>query len=1129
MTFKSLAISAAFLAALPLAAQSKGSKKAEPEQKPQAAQMETASTAAAVSEAKDVFENIKFRNLGPAVGGGRVATVTGIPGNPNVYYIGAAGGGVWKTVDGGLSWKAIFEKQPTASIGAIALAPSNPNLVWVGTGESNPRNDVITGKGVFFSPDGGQSWKFMGLENTGSISQIVINPANPDIVYVGVLGHVWGQNPERGVYRTTDGGKNWQKVLYVNDKTGASDLVMDPTNPLVLFAGMWEYTRQPWMLSNGGENSGIYRSNDGGATWKKMTEGLPKGVVGRIGLAVAPSNNNHVYALVNAKNKGGLYDSNDLGDHWKLVSSDTRLIYRGFYFTTLHVSPDSENHVYFESFNILESFDGGKTANIIGRQVHPDHHSMWIDPQDPKRLIEGNDGGVFISHDAGKTFRFLDNLPIEQFYMVATDGEKPYMLCGGLQDNNGWCGPSNTLARGGISGLEWFTSNGGDGEYVVPAGKKSDIIYASSQNGSIQRLNYKDGMSQSIRPYMHGVDDMAPADLKYRFNWTSPIAVSPTDPKTVYIGGNVLFKSTDAGKNWTAISGDLTRNDKTKQQSSGGLVELDLSGAETYDTLLSMAIYPQDEKVIWTGSDDGVVSVTKDGGKTWANVTPKGIPEWGRLQQIEVSPFSPDTAYAAFDYHELDNNKPYVFKTHDGGKTWTAINKGLPDNDPARVVRENPNKKGMLVLGTDTGLFYSMNDGDSWTPIKSNFPTAAIYDIKFEKASKDLLVASHGRGLFVLDDVTPLEEYTPEVAKQDFHLFSMQPATKWHMWNKRGGSLGDFTAPNPPSGAVFTYYLSKDLNDNAEQRGPGAAMGGGRGGRGGEGAVGGAAGRTPVKIQIFDANGQLVRTMYGPAKKGINRTEWNLRYNDAVRLQLTPPREGESEFAAFFGGGPGAIPGNYKVTVTVGKDTQAQNFTIAPDPRFEYNEADAKAQLKTALELRGWVSAFRESLNRAEMIKTQLATMQRVLAPETDENGERVENAAFRPVLEQARQLQRKLTTYQEKVYNLQLRDDAAGRLHALARFSDQLEGVYRAVSFGFNQAPSPMVMEEAARVKQELDKYLGDFNAMLKTDVPGFNKVAAEKGATTLFAGNPIEIKATAADTTGAPGTGTPDDEDNE
>jgi photosystem II stability/assembly factor-like uncharacterized protein len=1086
------------------------------------------------NDSKDVFANVKFRNLGPAVGGGRVAAVAGVPGNPNIYYVGAAGGGVWKTVDGGLSWKAIFEKEPTSSIGAVALAPSNPNLVWVGTGEYNPRNDVITGKGVFFSPDGGMTWKAMGLADAGAISQIIVNPTNPDIVYVAVLGHIWGPNPDRGVYRTTDGGKNWQKVLFVDDKTGAIDLAMDPSNPLVLFAGMWEYTRTPWMLSNGGDNSGIFRSVDGGVNWKKLSEGLPKGPIGRIGLAIAPTNNNHVYALVNAKQHGGLYDSNDLGEHWKLVSGDSKLIYRGFYFTKLTVAPDNENHLYVLSFNILESFDGGKTSNIIARGVHVDNHAIWIDPKDPGRIIEGNDGGAYVSHDAGKTWRALDNMPIEQFYMVATDGEKPYMLCGGLQDNNGWCGPSNTLGRGGISGQEWFTATGGDGEYIVPAGHGSGIIYAESQNGSIQRLNYKNGMSEQVRPYLHGVEDLAPADLKYRFNWTSPIAVSPSNPKTVYIGGNVLFKSTDEGKTWTPVSGDLTRNDKTKQQASGGVVELDMSGAETFDTLLSMSISPTNENVIWTGSDDGVISVTKDGGKSWANVTPKGIPEWGRLQQIEVSPFSPETAYAAFDYHEVDNNKPYVFKTHDGGKTWTAINKGLPDSDPARVVREDPNQKGFLVLGTDTGLFYSHNDGETWTPLKSNFPTVPIYDIQFVKDSHDLLVATHGRGLFVLDDITPVEGFNTEVAKSDFHVFPMLAPVKWHMWNKRESSLGDYSAPNPPSGAVFTYYLSKDLEPEGGTRGPGGpgmmAMGGpGGGGRGG---FGGAAGRTPVKIQIYDSTGQLIRTMYGPAKKGINRAEWNLRYNDAIRLQMGPQRE-ENEFMARFGGGPQAIPGSYKVTISVnGKDAQTESFQLQPDPRFPYDEAAAKAQLAAALEIRGWVSAFRETLNRAELLKTQLQTMQRVLAADQEEEGNGMQNAAFRPVLQQARELSRKLTSYQEKVYPVQFRDDAAGRLHHLAMFSDDLDGVYRQVSFAYNQAPSPLVQEEMAKVKQELDKYLAEFNTMLKTDIPGFNKVATEKGATTLFAGDPISIKTGAASGATTVSTGSPDyqeDDDNQ
>ncbi|MGE5694610.1 MAG: hypothetical protein ACM4D3_05055, partial [Candidatus Sericytochromatia bacterium] len=762
------------------------------------------------SKPKDILGTWKFRNLGPAVGGGRVTSAVGVPGQPNIYYIGGAAGGVFKTIDGGVSWKAVFEKEANASIGAIALAPSNPNLVWVGTGESNPRNDVVTGRGVYFSPDGGITWRFMGLENVGQISSIVISPNNPDIVYVGALGHIWGPNPDRGVFRTTDGGKTWQKVLYVDDKTGVSDLVMQPGNPMVLFAGMWNLQRFPWEMINGGQTSGIYRSTDGGATWKKLSEGLPKPPIGRIGLAIAPSNPYHVYALLDAK-KGVLWDTTDLGEHWKQVSDNHQMNARPFYFSQLRVAPDNENRIYFLSFDIIQSDDGGKTGRKISNGVHVDHHAMWIDPQNPNRIINGNDGGVYISNDAGRTWSFLNNIPIEQFYMVATDDEDPYLMCGGLQDNNGWCGPSNTLSRTGSDGSEWWVAVGGDGEYIVPAGHKSNIIYAASQNGYLTRLDSRNGLRKFIRPYLPDVGTMPPAQLKYRFNWTSPVAVDPKDPNTLYLGGNVVFKSTDGGGSWNPISGDLTRNDKSKQAASGGPVELDLSGAETFDTLLSMTIAPTDSNVIWVGTDDGIVQMTRDGGKTWNNVTPKGVPEWGRVQQIEISPFSPDTAYVAFDLHELDNNRPYVFKTKDGGKTWAPIINGLRPNEPARVVREDPNQRGFLVLGTDTGLYWSRDDGDHWTPLKGNFPTVPIYDIKFHKANRDLIVATHGRGIFILDNITPLVEMTPQVTNSDFHLFSTAPANRWLLWNKRGFQKAGFVAPNPPNGAVVDYYLNKEI------------------------------------------------------------------------------------------------------------------------------------------------------------------------------------------------------------------------------------------------------------------------------------------------------------------------------
>ena len=1040
---------------------------------------------------KDPLENLKFRNLGPAAGGGRVAAVVGIPNEPNIYYVGAAAGGVFKTMDGGLSWKPIFEKEAVASIGAIALAPSNPNLVWVGTGESNIRNDVATGKGVYLSTDAGANWKFMGLKNAGQIANIIVDPNNPNIVFVGVLGHAWGPNTDRGVFRTTDGGKTWDKVLFVNDTTGVSSLIMDPTNSMVLYAGMWQMVRHPWNLDNGGPGSAIYRSIDGGNTWKKLTEGLPEGPYGNMGLAVAPSNPRHIYALVEAKH-GLLWDSQDMGDHWREVSNNHALDARPFYFSEMAVAPNDESHVYFLSFNILGSTDGGKTAQVLGRGVHPDNHTIWIDPHDPERIILGNDGGVYVSHDAGRSWRFLNNLPIEQFYQVAEDDATPYMLCGGLQDNNGWCGASNTVNRSGIGESDWFTVVGGDGEYVVPASGTSHNVFADSQNGSIQRVNVSNGLSKSLRPYLLGVGDKKPADLKYRFNWTTPIMVNPANPDEVYMGGNVIFKSTDAGAHWKPISPDLTRNDKTKQESSGGQIELDLSGAETFDCVLSMSLSPADGKVIWAGTDDGVIQVTQDGGDHWSNVTPKGLPEWGRLQQIEASPFDAGTAYAAVDFHEIDNDKPYVFKTHDFGKTWTAISEGLPDDVPARVIRENPNRKGFLVLGTDTGLYYSYDDGAKWTALKSNFPTTPIYDIKFVKKSHDLVVATHGRGLFVMDNITPLEESTGD---NSFHVYSVQTANHWHFWNKGGFSAGSFVAPNPPSGAVIDYYLPNELKPTPEQR------------RKREG---------PVKIVITDADGKMVRTLYGTSKMGYNRTTWDLRYSGPKRLNFLP-QQGEQEENPFFdrNAGPAVVPGTYKVTVSADGKSETKTVEVALDPRFPQADVNGfKAQVAAGLEVRDEVSALNEALNRINSLRKQLTSIEELLGT-TDENG--VQNAAYKPVLDQARQMRKKLDALETPIYNRDIQPGASDDLHYLSRFQNRLQRLGGVINSGYAEPPNELAVEEMADTRKELDQHLKEINDFLNTEVVAFNKLAIEKGSSTLFAGSPITVKSSSESAPGA------------
>ena len=1074
----------------------------------------------ASSNSNDPFNSLRFRNLGPAVGGGRVTSVVGIPGNPNVFYVGAAAGGVFKTTDGGVSFKPIFEHEAVSSIGAIAVAPSNPSLVWVGTGETNPRNDVVTGRGIYFSPDAGATWKFMGLENTAQIASIIVNPTNPDVVYVAALGHIWGPNAERGVFRTTDGGKTWQKVLYVNDKTGAISMVMDPGNPMVLFAAMYEMQRYPWMLVSGGDSSAIYRSKDGGNNWTKLTEGLPKGPIGRIGLAAAPSNPNHIYALIEAK-KGVLWESLDLGDHWRDVSDNKALAVRGFYFTQLQVSPENENHVFFISFDVLESFDGGKTARVATRGNHVDNHALWIDPTNPDRIIQGNDGGAYLSLDGARSWRYLDTIPIEQFYMVATDDETPYLLCGGLQDNNGWCGPSNTLGRS-ISGADWFQVTGGDGEYVVPAGHKSNVIYTESQNGSIQRLELTTGHSMSIRPYLHGVEDFAPSDLKYRFNWTTPVAVSPNDANDVYIGGNVLFHSTDGGKHWQPISPDLTRNDRSKQQSSGGPVELDLSGAETFDCILSISLSPVDPKVIWVGTDDGVVQVTRDGGKTWNRVSDNiaGLPQWGRVQQIEAAPSDANTAYVAFDFHEVDNNKPYAYKTHDGGKTWTSITKGLPETDPARVIREDPNEKGFLVAGTDTGLFFSHDDGANWTPLKSNFPTVPVYDVKYHKQNHDLLVATHGRGMFVLDDIRPIEELTPQVASSEFHVFSTPVAIRWGGQKRSGGNGGGFTTPNPPRGAVMSYYLKDAIEQPGQGGQNGAAaeqmQGGGRGGRGAAMFAGMAGGRGPVKITITDSNGQLVRTVYGPGSKGVNRATWDMSYEGATRMNFLNNQQGEEEnpFAAMRNAGPPVLPGTYTATLTANGKTEKTTIQVEPDPRLPFDLDAAKAQFRAAMELRSEVSALNVALNRAESLHSQITSVVRILSTSGDQEPG-VRETAYTPVIQQARAVDRKVRSWEQSVYNTEAGQDSNARLHYLSTFNQRLEGLMRDVAMNYDVAPNEMLQEEMAGMRKDLTEHLAQFNALL-SEVNSFNKTASEKGAATLFAGAPVELKADVGGTAG-------------
>ncbi|PYP07579.1 MAG: hypothetical protein DMD27_00470 [Gemmatimonadetes bacterium] len=1057
----------------------------------------------------DSLNNLKFRNLGPSVAGGRVAAVVGVPGDRNVYYVGAAAGGVWKTIDGGDSWEAVFKDQTTSSIGAVALAPSNPNVVWVGTGEGNPRNDVVDGRGVFMSPDAGKSWQFMGLGDVGQITRIVIDPANPDVVFVGALGHVWAPNAERGVFRTADGGKSWQKVLFVNDTTGAADLVMVPGNPRVLFAGVWQFVRYPWELVSGGAGSGIYRSKDGGLTWERLKEGLPAGPLGRIALAVGPTNPSHLYALIETT-QGMLWDSKDLGDHWTRVSDFHGLSARPFYFSLLHVSPADDRKLFFSSYLLLRSDDGGKTTTPIDRGVHVDHHALWIDPQNPDRMIQGNDGGAYVTENAAKSWRSLNNLPIGQFYMVAADNNNPYMLCGGLQDNNAWCGPSSGAGggggggggggrAGGLNGSEWFTVTGGDGEYAVPAPSDSSILYVDSQNGNITRVDLKTGLTRSIRPYLSGVTEMKPANLKYRFNWTSPIAVSSRDANTVYVGGNVVFKTTDGGDHWTAISPDLTRNDKSKQVTSGGPINYDISGAETYNTILTVTLAPTDSNVIWVGTDDGLVHVSRDGGKTWSNVSGHfpGLAKdvEGRVYQIGVSPFDAGAAYVAIDRHELDDRRPYVYKTGDWGKTWVDIGKSLPQDVPARVVRENPNLRSFLVLGTDAALWYSRDGGTSWKPLKAEFPTVPVYDVQFIKRQHDLVVATHGRGLFVFDNITALEELTPEVVATDFHVFGTQPAQIRVRPRRPGVAPTRFTTPNAPAGAVIDYYLK-------------AALDTGSTGSPGEGERGRSR-RGRVIVAVTDSRGDtVVVDSSGPGKQGVNRYVWNLRHGAPTRLTFERPTGVEEEENPFRSvGGPRAIPGAYTVALTAAGRAETKTVTVEPDPILGGDPARFAAQLRAGLEWRNALSALNEMLNRIVSLETQLKNTQQALR-----DNAAGDTAAAAPVIRQGRDLGRKLKELKDSLYNSDVQRDAGqDDIHYLNRFHDRLQGLGFGLALAYAQPPNEVVEGRMKELRAQLDAYLTRFNELLRTDVAAFNKTAQDHGTPVLVAGAPVAVRAVA------------------
>jgi photosystem II stability/assembly factor-like uncharacterized protein len=1024
------------------------------------------SSAPSKSPLETALSGIEWRSIGPANMGGRTADVEGIPGDPSIVYVATGSGGLWKTVNGGVTWKPIFERQTSFSLGDIALAPSNPEVVWVGTGESNVRNSVSFGDGVYKSTDGGKSWQHMGLRDSERISAIVIHPQNPDIVYVGALGHAFGPNEERGVFMTTDGGKTWTKTLYIDREHGVSDLEIDSSNPNILYAGMWSFERKPWTHRSGSEKGGLYKSIDGGRTWTKLTKGLPK-LIGRIGVRVAPSNPNVVYVIMESK-EGTLYRSDDRGENFKQVSKDTRIVSRGFYYTTVRVDPTNENRVYAVASTLFVSIDGGKTFKSITGKTHIDYHALWIDPKNPKRLWQGQDGGIAVSYDAGETWEYVNNIPLGQFYQVSADNRLPfYYVMGGLQDNGAWTGPSRTREPAGIMNDDWRMVGFGDGFYVINNPDEPDIYISESQGGSIVRTDMRSREQQEINPWGRSSGDGPAEGEKYRFNWNAPIVKSPHDGNTVYFGGNVLFKSTDFGKTWEQISPDLTTNDPAKQKDAGGPVAIENTTAEYHTTIITIAESPLQKGHLWVGTDDGNLQLSTDGGKNWNNLVRNvnGLAPNSPVSHVEPSRTNAQLVYATFDRHMLDDFRPYIFKSTDGGKSWQSISSNLPAKAYVHVVREDPKNLGLLYAGTELGLFASYNGGGEWVPLNlKNLPNVPVHDILVHPRENDLILATHGRSLWIFDDATPIQQMSSQILEKNVHLFPVSTGTRYATRFTRYG-IGDkvFTGPNPSYGSLITYYLKQKPDD-----------------------------KTTFKIQIFDRAGKLVQELDKPAKeKGLNRVAWNLRYSAAEIRK--PPTEEESSFG---GGprGPFVLPGSYVVKLSLGNEVLEQPIEVRLDPTISVTPADLQAQRDLLIKFRDMQTAVNTTLRYLDTVEEQLKNAQ-TTAKTLNKEPDKDLTKALEDYLKEVAQLQDRLARRTEGV----LGNPGRGQV------SNRIGDVFSSVD-ATNSAPTSYQRKYADEVEPEFRARMEEANRFIRNTVPQWNERLRGWNMPTLSTRQPIE-----------------------
>ncbi len=926
---------------------------------------------------------LQFREIGPAIMGGRIADIAVVESRSRVFYVATASGGLWKTTDRGTSFEPIFDDQSTASIGDVTVSQTNPNVVWVGTGEPQNRQSSPWGDGVFKSTDGGRTWHHLGLQETRHIGRIVIHPTNPHVVYVAAVGHLWGPNPERGVYKTTDGGATWDLVLFVDENTGAIDLAMDPGDPQTLFAAMYQRRRTGFGFNGGGPGSGIYRTTDAGTSWQELTNGLPEGDLGRIGLDIYRRDGNLVYAVVEADlrtgggggfgrpgqsgpRKSGLFRSRDRGDTWEKIS-DTNP--RPMYYSQIRIDPNDPDRIYVLGTQLAVSEDGGKTFRNDGAPgIHVDHHALWINPADSDHLILGSDGGMSRSYDRGASWRQYDNLAIGQLYQVGVDMRDPYYVCGGLQDNSPWCGPSRTLNTYGIRNTDWYDIWGGDGFFSVPDPNDHTIVYTESQGGNLGRYDVTTGERTQLRPVARPTDD--DEDRNFRWNWNSPIVISSHSSATVYVGSNVVLKTTDRGMHWEEISPDLTKQLDRDELEIMGVLPADgmmsrHDGISAYGTITTIGESPVNPDVVYAGTDDGNVQVTRDGGATWDDVTSRvrDLPERTYVSRVVPSRFDEGTVYATFDGHRNDDYRPHVYVSTDYGQRWSTIADGLPDWS-VNVIVEHHRNPDLLFVGNEIGVYFSVDRGESWIRLQNNLPTVPVDDIVIHPRENDLVLGTHGRSVWILPDISPLEHISPEVLASAAHLFPAKPAT---MYSIAGGwpfNAGRFATPNPPNGAVIRYYLGQALGaeavtDDVQSSGPNM-----RRSRPQQDEP------AQAKISILDANGETVRELDGPGAAGIQQVVWDFRVAAPI------PPQGPQEGGGRFGGpqrGRRVTPGTYTVRLDAAGETATTELVVRLDPRIEVSREDLTARQEALAGLADLSKTISEA-NRAMRTLNQQVT-----------------------------------------------------------------------------------------------------------------------------------------------------------